>query len=363
MKSETTAVILSGGKNSRMNYKTKAFLDINGKTFIEKRIEKLDGFKEIIISCNDFELYSGFTDKCKLVADIQKDIGPMGGIYSILKQTQAEKIFVVAADMPFINSDVIDTMTAMEFSGDALVVCSNGYIEPLIAIYKISILDKLEELIANGDYKLMNLINGVKTSYFYVKDDKTLRNINTPEDYSNLMNEMNNMTLKKPTVINIVASCSNSGKTTLIEGLIKKLKAKKYTVSTIKHDVHGFDIDKKGKDTYKHRMAGADNVSISSRNRFALIRELSEELPLENIINEMPPSDFIIVEGYKNSKYRKIEVFRKGVSKSIITEKNNLIAVVTDQEDLKVDGIIVKLNDYDTIVQLIEEEAKKQCIH
>lgn len=71
----------------------------------------------------------------------------------------------------------------------------------------------------------------------------------------------------------------------------------------------------------------------------------------------MPQSDFIIVEGFKNSNYRKIEVFRKGFSKNIITQKEQLIAVATDQENLKVDGIVVDLNDYDAIVKLIEEEA------
>ncbi|MFR5265023.1 molybdopterin-guanine dinucleotide biosynthesis protein B [Clostridium sp.] len=355
MKSEITAVILSGGKNSRMNYKTKAFLDIDGKSFIEKRIEELQGFKEIIISCNDFDLYSKFTNKCRLVADVKKEIGPIGAIYSVFKETDAEKIFVIAADMPEINPDIVENMSNIEFAEDALVVSFNGRIEPLLAIYKRSTLDKLEELIMNKSYKLLDFINGIKSSYFYVSDKESLLNINTLEDYNNFLRSRKK--LKKPTVINIVAGCSNSGKTTLIEGILKALKKKDYVVSTIKHDVHGFDIDKEGKDTYRHRIAGADNVAISSANRFALIRELKEEIPLEDVIKTMPQSDFIIVEGFKNSNYRKIEVFRKGFSKNIITQKEQLIAVATDQENLKVDGIVVDLNDYDAIVKLIEEEA------
>ena len=83
-------------------------------------------------------------------------------------------------------------------------------------------------------------------------------------------------------VVNIVGSSSNVGKTYLLEGLIKELKFRGYSIATIKHDVHGFDIDKKGKDTYKHREAGSETVIISSKNRLAMIKELEEEM-LERI--------------------------------------------------------------------------------
>ena len=85
-------------------------------------------------------------------------------------------------------------------------------------------------------------------------------------------------------VINIVGYSSNVGKTLLIENLIKELKSRGYSIATIKHDVHGFDIDKKGKDTYKHREAGAETVVISSKNRFAMIKELNEEIEFNDII-------------------------------------------------------------------------------
>ena len=120
-------------------------------------------------------------------------------------------------------------------------------------------------------------------------------------------------------IVNVVASCSNTGKTVLIEGLIKELKTRGYTVATIKHDVHGFDIDKEGKDTWRHRKAGAEAVIISSKERMALIREVQEEIPLEELIKQVEDFDFIIIEGYKKSKYRKLEVYRQGISNKIIT--------------------------------------------
>ena len=85
-------------------------------------------------------------------------------------------------------------------------------------------------------------------------------------------------------VINIIGSGSNVGKTYIMEGLIKELKSRGLSIATIKHDVHGFDIDKEGKDTYKHRKAGSETVIISSKNRrypqhFSLCRPPARQAP------------------------------------------------------------------------------------
>ena len=156
-------------------------------------------------------------------------------------------------------------------------------------------------------------------------------------------------------IVNVVASCSNTGKTVLIEGLIKELKNRGYTVATIKHDVHGFDIDKEGKDTWRHRKAGAEAVIISSRERMALIREVQEEVPLEELIKQVEDFDFIIIEGYKKSKYRKLEVYRQGIIKKIITPKEKLIGVASDVS-LSLEGVrVVNLNNYEEIANLVIE--------
>jgi molybdopterin-guanine dinucleotide biosynthesis protein B len=164
-------------------------------------------------------------------------------------------------------------------------------------------------------------------------------------------------------VINIIGSGSNVGKTFLIEGLIKELKKRGLTVATIKHDVHGFDIDKKGKDTYKHREAGAETVVISSKNRFALIKEVKEEVQLSDIINMVSDKNIILVEGYKNSNLRKIEVFRTGVSKDIITPKEQLIAIASDVE-LEVENVpVIHKANYNVLADLIEKEIPWEFKH
>ena len=159
-------------------------------------------------------------------------------------------------------------------------------------------------------------------------------------------------------VINIVGSSSNVGKTYLLEGLIKELKFRGYSIATIKHDVHGFDIDKKGKDTYKHREAGSETVIISSKNRLAMIKELKEETELNDIIKMVLDKDIILIEGYKKSNLRKIEVFRSGVSEKIITPKEKIIAVASDINIDIDDIIIVDREDYKKLADLIEKEKE-----
>ncbi len=158
-------------------------------------------------------------------------------------------------------------------------------------------------------------------------------------------------------VVNIVGYSSNVGKTFVMEGLIKELRDRGLKIATIKHDVHGFDIDHEGKDTYKHRKAGSDTVIISSKYRYAEIRELEEEISLDDIIKKIyKDNDIILVEGYKKSYLRKIEVYRDNISKSIVTPKELIIAIASDvyfkYEDVKV----VDRTKFNLLADLIDQE-------
>ena len=160
-------------------------------------------------------------------------------------------------------------------------------------------------------------------------------------------------------VINIVGCKSNVGKTFVMEGLIRELKARNYKIATIKHDVHGFDIDHEGKDTYKHRLAGADTVIISSKNRYAKIKEVQEEIGLDNIIKDIiNENDVILVEGYKRSKLRKIEVYNSEISENIISSKERLIAIASDKLFKYEDVEVLYKEDFRSLVDLIEKEKE-----
>jgi molybdopterin-guanine dinucleotide biosynthesis adapter protein len=130
-------------------------------------------------------------------------------------------------------------------------------------------------------------------------------------------------------VISLVGK-SNCGKTTYLEKLISEMKRRGFKVATIKHDVHGFDIDKPGKDTWRHAQAGADIVCISSPQKMAMIKKVEQELLLDEVIGYIDGVDIIFTEGYKRESKRKIEVFRQAASESPLCNKEELLAIASD---------------------------------
>jgi len=133
-------------------------------------------------------------------------------------------------------------------------------------------------------------------------------------------------------IVSIVGK-SDSGKTTLIEKLLPELVRRGYRVATVKHDIHGFEVDREGKDSWRHKKAGAHTSVISSPNKVALIRDVEKDLTLAEIRGRLIQDvDLILSEGFKKDTQPKIEIFRKGVHESLLcTKEDNLVGIVSDQ--------------------------------
>lgn len=156
-------------------------------------------------------------------------------------------------------------------------------------------------------------------------------------------------------VFSVVGSKSNVGKTRVLCDIIRELKTRGYRVATIKHDVHGFDIDHPGKDTWLHAQAGADIVSISSTNKMAIIEKLEREYSLDEMIEKIKNVDIIITEGYKYGDKAKLEVFRKEIAEELISEDEDLFGIVTNKVFDK-DIPQFDLDGIDKLVDLIEKK-------
>jgi molybdopterin-guanine dinucleotide biosynthesis protein B len=162
-----------------------------------------------------------------------------------------------------------------------------------------------------------------------------------------------------PPIISIVGK-SDSGKTTLLEKLIAEIKNRGYHIGTIKHDTHGFDIDREGKDTWRHKKAGASTVAISSPTKVAIIKDIKQEETLDTIAAAyLQDVDIVFTEGYKRGNKPKVEVFRKEVHQELLcTEDDKLIAVASNQLfDLKVPYF--DINDVKGLADLIEDKFLK----
>jgi molybdopterin-guanine dinucleotide biosynthesis adapter protein len=160
-------------------------------------------------------------------------------------------------------------------------------------------------------------------------------------------------------IISIVGK-SNSGKTTLIEKLIPELTRRGYRVATVKHDVHGFEVDREGKDSWRHKQAGAHTVVISSPKKLALIREVDHDAHLVELRDKyIQDVDLILSEGFKRNNQPKIEVFRKEMNQELLcTQEDNLLAIAANQF-IDIGVPCLDINDASGLVNLIEEKFLK----
>ncbi|HEY9081386.1 molybdopterin-guanine dinucleotide biosynthesis protein B [Magnetovibrio sp.] len=146
-----------------------------------------------------------------------------------------------------------------------------------------------------------------------------------------------------------IVGWSGSGKTELLVKLLPELRRRGFRVSTMKHTHHNFDIDKPGKDSYRHRKAGAEEVLIASGGRWALVRELRDEPEpdMDTLIEQMTPVDLLLIEGFKRNRHPKLEVSRPATGKSLIaTDDDTIVAVASDA---RIGGLSVPLLDLDDV--------------
>jgi molybdopterin-guanine dinucleotide biosynthesis protein MobB len=156
-----------------------------------------------------------------------------------------------------------------------------------------------------------------------------------------------------------VTGYKNAGKTGLMERLVTEITGRGLTVSTLKHAHHSFDVDHPGKDSYRHRQAGAHQVLLSSRARWALMTELrdSDELPLSDLLQRLDPVDLILVEGYKRDNHPKIEAYRSENNHPLIAKDDPTILAVASDCALDVTQPLFDLNDTKAIADFILSEV------
>jgi len=158
-----------------------------------------------------------------------------------------------------------------------------------------------------------------------------------------------------PPIVSIVGN-SDAGKTTLLEKLIAEITARGYRVGTVKHDVHGFDIDHEGKDSWRHKRAGANTVVISSPRKVAVVKDADTEETLDSLASKyFQDVDLILTEGYKKEDTPKIEIFRSLVHKTpLFRGDERLVALVSDTS-LDLDVPCFDLEDTAGLADFVEE--------
>lgn len=326
-KQALTIGILAGGKSSRMG-SDKAKLLYEGIPFVKKIADELSGFDQIILST----AYESKNDEIRLprvktVSDSIPDCGPIEGIRQVLKASRNDFVFFCATDMPLLSKKLPEYISSFISSDyNCYVLTYSERPQPLCAIYSKKLLPIIEENIKKKDFKLSHIFDSARTKYIPIElsalNAETIININTKEEYQKL---------GKPLIF-CVSGLKNSGKTRMVLLLISEFKERGFSVGVIKHDGHDCFSDLPGSDTANFTARGADCTAIFSDRRYAFNanQSVNEQYLIEKMCSLTSPPDIIILEGFKNSDYPKIEVMRKSISTKSVCKKESILCTAAD---------------------------------
>ena len=339
------ALILCGGSSTRMGT-DKAVMDWNGQTLLERAAGFWRDRKEvrgILAAVGSRDHIPALPAGVSAVYDEYPGQGPMAGLHAAFSQSDAELIYVSAVDMPFLRPDALLPPPA----GGACVYVKDGRPDPLFGVYRRSCLPVLEQLLAAGQNRMSLLLEKVDADYIPLPAgfDALLDNLNTPAQ------RMRALAGNPPTLL--CMGWSGSGKTTYLEKLLPELIARGLRVSVVKHDAHGFQMDKPGKDTWRLTQAGASGVAISGPSGWAVLSR--ETIDLESLREKLPPADLILVEGHKYGPYPKLQIHRRALGKPFIPCGTTLLAAVTDEPIPDIDAPQFGLDDFSACADLITE--------
>jgi len=153
-----------------------------------------------------------------------------------------------------------------------------------------------------------------------------------------------------------VVGWKNAGKTTLVERLVAEIAGRGFSVSTVKHTHHKVDVDQTGKDSFRHRQAGARQVILASSARWAIMTELrgAPEAPLKELLAHLAPVDLVIVEGYKRDDHPKIEAWRAETGQPLISRDDPTVrAIASNDAPVGVTQPVIGLDDIPAIADFI----------
>lgn len=341
-----SVAILAGGKSTRMG-RDKAALTLDGARFVDRLAREFAPCGDVMISAAKSEDYADLG--LPVVADAHLEIGPIEGIRQALLHAREPFVFVCATDMPFLKRAVADYLAEFISSDwDVCALSEGGRIQPLCAIYRKSVLSTVEALIESGRYRLSEILSSVRTKVVRRElscfDARVVQNINTPGEYR---------AITGPAVF-CVSGVKNSGKTTLIEGLVRAFNRDGLSVGVIKHDGHDFDCDIEGTDSHRFYRAGADSVAVFSSAQ-AFLHERGGAT-VEALIGRMAHRDVVIIEGLKASAYPKVEVVRGAVSRDCVCAPETLVCVAAEGVRPESAGCpIYDLNDVEGIYRRVRQ--------
>lgn len=359
-------IILAGGRATRMGGGDKALREVGGTPLLARVIARLaPQVGPLAISANGDPARLAAFGLPVLPDTVAGFAGPLAGVLAGLRWAAAQglgHIVTAAGDTPFFPRDLARRLAEAAAAKGAPIALAattdpeRGLTEhPTFGLWPVALADDLEQALTRGDMRKMIVWasrHGAARAMFDDCGAYPFFNVNTPED----LRTAEEIALAEARRVYGVVGWKNSGKTTLMERLVAELCARGYTVSTVKHSHHRADVDLPGKDSFRHRAAGASQVLLASSARWALMSELrgAPEPTLGDLLARLDPVDLILVEGYKRDTHPKIEAWRAETGQPLIAAGDASVrAVATNDAPAGLAQPLIGLDDVAAIADFV----------
>ncbi len=336
MKTDGTwgAVLLAGGQGRRMGGVSKAELTVEGEPFHRRLIGELEGLGGPV-----FYSAGAYPPPGDLTIPVIRDLplsedgrpaGPLGGMISCFRQTECGWLLFAACDLPFFHRELGEMLLARRTGREEALIwrTRDGRLQPLCGLYSRACLPVMEQCVKAGDRRLLSFLSRVSCRVADTEEegipDYWFMNVNSPEG-------LERAERRRPAVL-AVSGIKNSGKTTLLERLVRTLSVRGIRTAVIKHDGHDFEADVPGTDSRRMQEAGAYGTVVYSSRRYLAVKN-QRDSRAEDFFSLFPEADLILLEGQKHSSWPKLELVRAANGSGPVCDPRFVAAYVTDLTD------------------------------
>lgn len=392
-----TGLVLAGGRGQRLGGQDKGLVNLNGRPLVSYAMAVLSGqVSEVLVSANrnlaDYEALG-----VRVVRDAEPDYpGPLAGLLAGLDATTTPWLAVVPCDAPLLPRSLLPRLASAIGDADVAVAHDGEHLHPVTALMRTGLAGDLARYLASGGHKVRDWYQRQRCVTVDFSDcPEAFANLNTEPDRCRIEAHLNvTRCLEEPMTAGArhtmnqvahtlpdtldwpdmppllgIAAWSGTGKTTLLEKLLPKLRAQGLKVAVIKHAHHDFDIDTPGKDSHRLREAGAVPMLIASSTRIAMMIETPdrEEADLSALVAMVRPHqpDLILVEGFKSWPLPKLELHRPALGKPLAAGSDSWVVAVASDAALELPAEVeqLDLNDIDALAEWVAAWPARWPMH
>lgn len=386
--------LLAGGASRRLG-RDKAAAEFVGGSLAQWMLARLaPGFRHVLVASRDPGRFAHLG--VPVVADARPERASLVGVYSALLASPVERVLCLACDMPFVTPRLLRCLAEASRGFDVLVPRHSGLLEPLCAVYHRSLTPIIAARLDAGDLRIDHFFPEVRVGYWDIAESgsifgepaKLFSNMNTPLEWERARltvladprlasgtavpasaptkpetrDRLDMFLQRSPVPVVSFVGKKKSGKTSVASRVVEELCGRGYRVAALKHHSHELEVDTPETDSYRMRQAGAVVAGLCGRSEYFLVARPPCSPDLEDYVLRIPEEvDVVITEGFKTQPAPKIEVSRRARSSRLVSDRQELLAIVSDQLFPTYAVPQFALDDITDIADLVERDVIRGC--